>query len=272
MQILAGKTLRTVPAFDAVQAVAVDARCFYAVNSRRITKHDKETGQPLCQWDGGERGPIIHLDSGVTSEGILYAAHSNWPAWPMASSVEMWDTETMAHVATYSFGIKLGSFTWLDRYNGYWWGAFANYSRVQKHQPLPYGHTYRTQVVKMDDAFRILEAWTFPDELLHRFDPMSNSGGSWGPDGRLYVTGHDQPEVYVMELPQAGSLLRWVATVRASGIEGQGIAWERGGDGPTLWGILRRERQVVQLSVPLLAGKPEPNPLGVVRGAGEFVR
>ena len=93
--------------FDARQAVAVDAEHFYAVNNFRITKHDKRTGEPLIQWDGvsEDDGPLIHLDSAMVLEGKLYAAHSNYPIWPMASSVEVWDTATMAHIDSHSFGI-----------------------------------------------------------------------------------------------------------------------------------------------------------------------
>ena len=57
--------------------------------------------------------------------------------------------------------------------------------------------------------------WVLPEEVLEKFEDMSNSGGSWGPDGRLYISGHDPAEVYVMELPEAGSMLKWVATVPA---------------------------------------------------------
>ena len=36
---------------------------------------------------------------------------------------------------------------------------------------------------------------------------MSNSGGTWGDDGRLYATGHDEGEVFALSLPTAGSVL-----------------------------------------------------------------
>jgi hypothetical protein len=57
---------------------------------------------------------------------------------------------------------------------------------------------------------------------------MSNSGGSCGPDGRLWTTGHDLDEACVMELPQAGSDLKWIATVDLPNVEGQAIAWVPG--------------------------------------------
>lgn len=245
-----GETIASFDAANAKQAVAVDDRYVYAVNSFRITKHDKQTGEPLAEWKRKQhKTAIIHLDSGVVSHGRLYAAHSNWPHWPMTSSVEIWDTETMEHVGSHSFGIHRGSLTWLDRHDGFWWATFANYDRVQKGATEPYGHTANTQMVRMDDDFRILEAWVFPEDLLSKFKPMSNSGGSWGPDGRLYVTGHDLPEVYAIEIPDAGSTLNWVATLSLPDIEGQGIAWDRTAIEPILYGIQRSTRKLVWVRV-----------------------
>jgi hypothetical protein len=272
-QLVDGELLRTYDAFDANQGIAVDGRYFYAVDNRSITKHDRTSGEPLLQFAGHADGPIEHLDSGVVlDDGKLYAAHSNYPEWPMESSVEIFDTRTMEHVGTHSFGIFRGSLTWLDRHDGAWWAAFANYDRVQSGQTEPYGRTYTTQVVKMDDGFQVEQSWTIPKVILDRFDVMSNSGGSWGPDGRLYLTGHDLPEAYVMEVPTAGAELEWVATVRLPGIEGQGIAWDDDGPLSTLWGISREHSQAVQFSVPVDdVVDPDVTPWDVL-GPGEFQR
>lgn len=237
---------------DARQAVAIDENAFYAINNFRITRHDKRTGKAQLQWDGlsDETGPLVHLDSGTILDGHLYAAHSNYPHWPMTSSIEIWDTATMAHVDSHSFGIQLGSMTWIDRHDGYWWGGFGNYDRVQTGQDHPYGETRNSQVVKMDDAFRILEQWKLPEALHPKLTPMSNSGGSWGDDGYLYLTGHDYPEIYVMRLPAAGGTLDWVATVHVPELNGQGIAWDRTVDGRELWGILKNGSRVFRIGMP----------------------
>jgi hypothetical protein len=129
-------------------------------------------------------------------------------------------------------------------------GGFANYDVIPDDQTTPYGGTDNTQVVKLDDRFQVIAAYTIPKAILDRFKPMSNSGGSWGPDGRLWLTGHDLGEAYVMEPPRAGSELRWIATVRLPGVEGQGIAWDLSGPRPTLWAIKRSTRQVLEFAVP----------------------
>ena len=58
------------------------------------------------------------------------------------------------------------------------------------------------------------------------------------PDGKLYITGHDNAEVYVMEIPKMGSVLRWVGTIPVD-LAGQGIAFDRSEPG-VLYGIIRR--------------------------------
>ena len=245
------KLEQTFDAGNARQGIAVDSGHFYAVNNFAISKHDKTTGEIVAAWAGQADGdPLIHLDSLMELNGRLYAAHSNYPVTPMTSSVEIWDAATMQHVGSHSFGIYNGSFTWLDRHDGHWWGTFANYDKVQQGGTAAYGHTNNTQVVKFDDDFRVLQAWTLPLAILDRMRPMSNSGGSWGPDGYLYLTGHDRGEIYVMQIPDAGSALVWVATVKVPVIKGQGIAWDRSVPERILWGINKAERKVVKTKMP----------------------
>ena len=225
------------------QGVAVDAEHVYPVTDQCIAKLDKKSGKPIAEWTGPKDGPIIHLDSGVVIDGKLYASHSNYPQEPMTSSVEIWDVATMQHVGTHSFGIMWGSCTWIDRHDGSWWAVFANYSRVFGPSQKPYGNTYWTTLVKFDDKWQWQQAWTFPPNVLKRAEPMSISGGSWGPDGLLYVTGHDHPEVYALRLPKMGSVLEHVATVPIKA-EGQGIAWDRSDPG-VLWTMSRPNKEVI---------------------------
>ncbi len=241
---------RSYDTFDAHQGVAVDKKYFYVVNNQSITKHDRATGKPLLQFVSDDDGPIIHMDSATVVGDKLYVATSDYDSAPMTSSIEVFDTRTMRHVGTYSFGIQRGSLTWLDRHDGAWWGGFANYDEVPDGQTQPYGQTQNTQVVKLDDDFQVVQAWTIPNRILDRFKPMSNSGGSWGPDGRLWITGHDLDEAYVMELPAAGSDLKWIATVTLPAVEGQAIAWDRSGGKPTLWAIKRSTSQAFSFTVP----------------------
>lgn len=239
---------------DAVQGIAVDVQHVYTIANRSISMYDKFSGEPVSRWQAQERdGRIVHLDSGVIHEGKLYAAHSNWPGVPMMSSVEIFDIDPLVNVAHHSFGTLRGSFTWLDRHDGFWWGTFTDYGTRQSVSRLTSAALEReisgTRVVKMDDAFNIAGSWQLPASLLARMAPKNNSGGSWGPDGRLYLTGHDRAEIYVVMLPAHGEVANWVATFKAPAIEGQGLAWDRFALDPILYGINRSHRQAVRMSV-----------------------
>ena len=182
----------------------MDAAHVFVINDTQVGKYDKTTHRLVARGAGPAPGLLIHLDGGVVVGDKLYCAHSNYPGLPMTSSVEIWDTSTMKHAGSHSFGIHAGSLTWLDRYDGFWWAVFGNYSRVFGPSQQPYGNTRWTVLEKLDDSWRIISSWIFPEAVLRRVEPMSVSGGSWGPDGLLYCTGHDAPEFYVLKLPAAG--------------------------------------------------------------------
>ena len=228
------------PAKEARQGIAVDSDHIYVVGTQQIGKYDKSTHKLLKHWQGAEDGPIIHLDSGVIYKGKLYCAHSNYPEIPMTSSVEIWNAEALEHEGTHSFGIHWGSCTWIDRFDGFWWAAFANYNKLKEQTGK--GSEWTT-VVKFDDQWISLQSWIFPSEVYERFGRMSNSGGSWGPDSLLYCTGHDNSELYAMRLPKMGSVLELVEIVTIN-IFGQGIAWDRSDPG-VIYGIRKRDREVV---------------------------
>ena len=110
-----------------------------------------------------------------------------------------------------------------------------------------------TSLIKFDDKYRVTGVWTFPEGVLARLKPRSSSGGAWGPDGRLYVTGHDLPEVYVLELPRIGPVLKHVATIPVA-VAGQAVAFDRSAEG-VLFGISRGTREVVAMKLPPVEGK-----------------
>ena len=226
---------------EANQGVGVDERYFYAVDNQSIAKYDKASGKLVEKWQGPSGGAIVHLDSAMLMNGKLYAAHSNYPGWPMTSSVEIFDADKLEHIGTHNFGVRWGSLTWVDWHDDHWWMTFANYDQRIGPGQAPYGGKANTVVIQMTEDFEAVRSWTLPNEVLDRFEDMSNSGGSWGPDGFLYLSGHDPAEVYKMTLPEAGSVLRLVEIVPLN-IRGQGIAWDRSEPG-VIYGIIRATAQ-----------------------------
>lgn len=226
---------------EAGQAVAVDREHFYAISNTVVAKYHRESGRRVAVWEADAERPLVHLNSGIVIEGRLYCAHSNYPQFPEASSIEVWETKTLKHVESKSLGIYEGSLTWIDQHDGKWWAVFAHYSKKVNANPLAKDHTH-TSFVQFDKEWRRQTGYVFPKAVLDRFDPHSCSGGSWGPDGLIYCSGHDLGEIYQLKLPTAGSVLVLKQTWPAP-ITGQGFAWAP--DGRTIYGIDRAKRQVV---------------------------
>lgn len=247
--MVSAQTLSRLPAPEANQGVAVDRAYVYAIGNSEIGKYDRATGQRVAQW-AGDPATFPHLNSCAVIGVELVCASSNYPATPMSSTVEVFDPVTMVHLRSTPLGRQPGSLTWIDRKDGAWWACFANYDE-RGGEP---GRDHRfTTLLRFDDRWRVTGAWMFPKSVLARFKPRSSSGGAWGADGRLYVTGHDQPEVYVLDIPRIGNELKHVATIEVA-VEGQAIAFDRTRPG-VLYGISRAKREVVEMRLPPLEGK-----------------
>lgn len=225
----------------ASQGVAVDARHIYAVSNSRVVKLDKRTGREVGRWTGDPvRFPHINSCAVIARE--LVCASSNYPATPMASTVEVIDPATMRLKRSIPLPDAAGSITWVDRRAGRWWVGFANYDG--RGGEAGHDHT-ATALVAYDDAWRPRASWRYPPTVLARFAPHSTSGGGWGPDGRLHVTGHDRPELYALRVPEGGGVLEHVGT-SALAVEGQAVAWDWTAPG-VLYGVSRRTGEVVAM-------------------------
>lgn len=229
------RELKRFAAVEAHQGVAVDATHFYAIGSRTLGKYNKGTGQRVTSWNAPKGSEILHLNSAIVKDGKLYCAHSNWPKSPLKNSLEIWSTNTLKPIDRKVFTEKEGALTWVDWREGHWWGLFAFYGEAET--------VRKTTLVKWNDRWERQATWTFPEKVIQRFVPYSCSGGSWGPNGLLYVTGHDRGEMYALRLPVRGTELEWSATLPAP-IEGQAIAWDHSDLG-VVYGIQRSKKSVV---------------------------
>lgn len=235
--------VRRWPAAEAKQGVAVDPSAFYAIASAAIGKYDKHTGRKIREWTADDGGPIVHLNSGVVVGDELFCAHSNFPAVPMRSSIEVFSTATLAHVRGYDLGTGQGSATWVDFHDGAWWVAFGQYSG--KGGELGKG-SEDTTLRRYDAGWRELGAWTYPPQVVAKWRGKSNSGGIWLGQ-RLYTTGHSAKELFVLELPRSGSMLKLVATVKMESA-GQGVAFDPAAE--LLYSIQRSTKEVIASRLP----------------------
>jgi outer membrane protein assembly factor BamB len=232
--------VRRIAAPEANQAVAVDADHFYAIDNSAIGKYEKKTGKRVSGWECERGKPLIHLDSGVIHDRVLYCAHSNYPDLPMVSSIETWDTKTLRHTGSHSFGIFNGSATWVDIRDGYRYVTFAHY---RNNADEPSRNPKWTVLLQFDSDWRQLQGWVYPEEVVSKLGNYSISGGLFAPDGRLYCTGHDNAEVYVLRFPEGGSALV-LEDIFPIPMNGQGIALDASEPG-TLYGIDRRKREII---------------------------
>ena len=243
--------VRRIPSIDARQGVAAGPDGIYAIDDRAIARLDRTTGLRLARWQG-DAAHFQHINSCTLVAGKLACAMSNFPALPMRSSIEWFDARSLAHLASQPMAPDIGSLTWADWHEGSWWACYANYDG---HGGTP-GRDHRaTVLVRYDGQWREQARYSFPRVVLDRLAPRSASGGAWGPDGLLYVTGHDRAETYALHLPARGNVLGLFATIELP-THGQAIAWD-----PilprTFWSIERRRQLLVATRLPGVIAIPQ---------------
>lgn len=232
---------------EANQAAAVDSEHFYGIGNHALVKHRKDTGERVAEWIGLRGGPIVHFNAGYVADGQLVLTHSNFPQLPMASSLEIHDAGTLQPVSSHSFGIRLGSLTWAVRRGGYWWACFSNYNDSGTTPGFDQRWTYFGQY---DERWQMLQSWLFPPQVIATWGRSASSGGDWGDDGLLYVTGHDARELYVLRLPRQGVTLEYVTTIDVP-FEGQAWAWDRSRPGErVIYGISRARQEIIAARIP----------------------
>lgn len=232
------EVIRRIP-FKVHQGVAVDAQYFYAISNTEIVKCDRKSAATVAVWRANRGEPtlahFLHLNSGTVIDGKLYCAHSRYPVDANNNTIEVWDVQQdrLDHERTIRMPTDHGSVTWIDRRgDGSWWICYAVYGK---------GLNERTKLFRcryVDGRFVEEKAWTFPLEVVRNWGESSCSGGSWGPDGYLYTTGHDHARCYVLHVGESDQLT-YVRTETNVGLYGQAIAWDRWSDVPVLWGIVR---------------------------------
>lgn len=213
----------------ATQAAAADERYAYAVSSTTVAMYDRATGKLI----GTSTEPAQHLNSAYLWKGKLYCAHSNYPKKPEESDIRVFDPDKKTLTITHTFKNPPGSLTWAIRGpdGQHWWCCFAHYQQDNA----------KTILVKMDDEFRELARWTFPEKVIADWDGMSASGGIWDGD-TLLTTHHHFQVLYRLKLPANGDRLELVEAL-ACPFPGQGIARDPKSGG--LVGIHRPKKQIV---------------------------
>jgi hypothetical protein len=111
-----------------------------------------------------------------------------------------------------------------------------------------------SSVVTFDAEWRRTGGWLLPASVLERLAPHATSGGGIGPDGWLYLLGHDRPEMYVAGRPPMGPILIHLATI-AIEAEGQAFSWAPGAS-RTIFTVDRRHGRVREIALPEIVAPP----------------
>ena len=236
---------RRIASPEADQGVAADGDYVYAISNHALSRIEVKTGRQIARWEG-DPALFPHMNSCIVDRAELLCAASNYPNLPMRSRIERFDARTLAHRGTQPLDGP-GSLTWVVSHDGGWWACYANYDG--KAGTPGRDHSFTT-LVRYDRAWHQTAEWRFPPDVLARMAPRSASGGIWGKDDLLYVTGHDRPELYVLKVPPGGGTLKLVATI-AIPTGGQAIALS-GRDKNLLWSIERRTRELVASRLPAI--------------------
>ena len=218
-----------IPSIHAVQAAAADEQYAYAISNSRVAQYDRKTGE-LKKLSTGD---AEHLNSGWIWKGKIYCAHSNFPKLPEKSDLRVYDPDTGKLTIHHSFTKSLGSLTWAirDPENKFWWCCFAYYQKDNA----------KTYLAKMDDEFKELQRWSFPEKVVGDWDNASASCGIW--DGAtLLVTHHHFKVLYRLKVPEKGGTLEFVEALSCP-FPGQGIAYDPVTKG--LVGIHRPEKKIL---------------------------
>ena len=221
------KSVQRFHAPQANQAAAADKEFFYAIGSRGITKYVRNTGEVVAKSSGKAK----HLNSGYFHQGKLLCAHSNFPTLPEQSEVLSLDPKTMRLTVYRDLGNPGGSLTWVVQKKGNWWCNFAKYGKKNA----------ETFVIKYDNHWKEIARYTYPQKLINQLGKYSISGGIWVGE-ELWVTGHDDPFLFRLNLPKKGSELFYLGKIKVP-FTGQGIAAdpETGG----LVGINRANKEII---------------------------
>jgi endonuclease/exonuclease/phosphatase family metal-dependent hydrolase len=217
---------KRIPAAEAHQAAAADREFYYAVTNDKIAKYSRD-GKLVAT----STGPAKHLNSAFLWEGNLLCAHSNFPAVPEQSEIKLLDTKAMQLSTFHDFGNFGGSLTWCVLHENHWWCNFAKYGDKNA----------ETFLVKFDRNWKEVGRWTYPESVIKQLGRNSISGGIWY-QHQLLVTGHDDGVFFVLDLPEKGTVLEHVRTVRMP-FTGQGFAYDSWTH--ELVGIDRKKRELV---------------------------
>lgn len=231
MRLDAGRVYK---AKEATQGVAIDKKYVYAISNSQIGKYGRKSGKRVLS----KKFPFKHLNGGTFVNGDLVVVN-NPPKQPKNNALVWINPTTLDVIDIMPLPEVKGSLTWVDWAWDKWWVCDAHYKK----------HTKDTAIYCFNQDWMLEGYWKLPKSVIKHIEPYSLSGGAWFGE-YLCVSGHDKPEMYILDLPQNEVHAKLLRTIQVC-FDGQGFAFERGKGSVYAWGVRRDDAVVVRCAIDL---------------------
>ena len=210
------------------KGVAIDDRYFYTISDSHIEKYGRKTGKKILS----KKLPFKHLNGGTFVNGDLVVIN-NPPRNPEHNAIVWIDPKTLGLIDIMPLPQVKGSLTWIDWAWDKWWLCDA--------------HGKNTAIYCFNDDWTLEGYWKLPKEVIKNTKPRSLSGGAWFGE-YLCVSGHDKPELYILELAYDKLQATLLKTIPIC-FDGNGFAFERGKDNTYAWGARGDHHTIVRCPI-----------------------
>ncbi len=227
--------VKTFKVKEAKQGVAIDAKHFYAISNSHIGKYKRKTGEKVLS----KSMPFKHLNGGKMIDGDLVVVNNPTGKSARSNALVWLDPTTLNVIDILQLPQIRGSLTWADWAWNKWWVCDAWYGKDAK----------KTTIYCFNEDWILEGYWRLPKQVIEEISPYSLSGGEWFGEW-LCVSGHDKPEMYVLELPTDKIHAKLLKTVPVC-FDGQGFSFDRGKKHTYVWGIRRKDSVVVRCAINL---------------------
>lgn len=238
---------------NAVQGVIIDNNFFYPINKQTISKYNIKTGKNELSKSFSNHPRINTLHSGISVSDKLFVCNQKING---RNTIEVFNKNLEQEYFINVSG-DTGKLVWIDYYKKYWWGCFAHSDKniqntivvefytsaeaigadslitretrefdKESKDPLNSSKTRELDVEKPPPHWHIRNRWYLPYKAKKSLFPYSCSGGSFGRDGLLYLTGQFQNKLYVMGFHETSPMMT-LNHIKETSLYGGGIDWNR---------------------------------------------
>lgn len=194
-----------------IKGVVTSGKYFYVIKNNAIEKYRKYDGT----MEKSIKTPYEHLSGGVIYDELLYVTFNP----PGKKNKVITFTLDLDYMGTIPLEHE-GSLTWIDNYNGSWYGVLAHFEK----------NVNKTRLVKFKNgSWDIERTWYFPTKVYTLVYPYSIIGGQFNRhSGKLFVTGQDKKEIYMINVNEDDELSDKLklSDVISVPFSGQGVSWD----------------------------------------------